>query len=174
MFGSLGSLVWNNMDSDRVGKTEKLYYCGPARARVCADVRGSWYHWRPCLCQGSGPLPGTMLASENQAVTAAMTIWMACAATQVMVTSEPRLLIWTMCRIMVLPQPESMLVSVAHNATKGHMDAHGLDCNLWPCWSEWFTLLYGIAWGAAMCRVLGSVTAVVCIDGHSSCNNRGA
>ena len=58
---------------------------------------------------------------------------MACAATQVMVTSQSRLLIWTLSSIMVLPQPESMLISVAHDATKGHMDAYVLDCNLWTC-----------------------------------------
>lgn len=83
-----------------------------------------------------------MLASANHAIAADTTIWMSFAATQVMVTSQPGLLIWTMCRIMVLPQPESMLISVAHDAPKGHMDAHGLDCNMWPCWSGWLTLLY--------------------------------
>lgn len=48
----------------------------------------------------------------------------------------------------VLPQPVSILMSTAHVVTKDHIDAWGLDHNLWPwgylrtvrppetCWSE--------------------------------------
>lgn len=70
-------------------------------------------------------------------------------ATWAMVTSRPGLLLSTMYGSVVLPQMGFVLKSMAHVATKGHMEVWGLGLNLWPClqpeamllpelsWSEW-------------------------------------
>lgn len=34
----------------------------------------------------------------------------------------------------VLLQPESVLMTMAHATTKGHVGVRGLLCSLWPCW----------------------------------------
>lgn len=59
------------------------------------------------------------------------------------------------CGTMVLPQLWSMLMFLVHVATKGHTDAWGVECNLWPwgcprampppgsCWSKWTVLSPG-------------------------------
>lgn len=48
-----------------------------------------------------------------------------------MITSNPGLLPGTMSVSVILTQPESMM-SVVHNATKGHTDTWGLGSILWP------------------------------------------
>lgn len=49
-----------------------------------------------------------------------------------MVTSGPGLLPRTMSGSRNLPQLESVVMFVAHIATKDHTDARDLGCNLWP------------------------------------------
>lgn len=50
--------------------------------------------------------------------------------TRTMVLSRPGLLLRAMSESMSLLQPVSMLMSMAHGATKGHVDVHGLGHNL--------------------------------------------
>lgn len=51
-----------------------------------------------------------------------------------MVLSRPGLLLRTIPRSKALQQPGSMLMFVAHIATKGHAEAHRLYWHLRPCW----------------------------------------
>lgn len=51
-----------------------------------------------------------------------------------MLSPGPGTLLRTMSGSMILPQQGSVLMSVAHAATKDHTDAQGLGHNWWPCW----------------------------------------
>ena len=50
------------------------------------------------------------------------------------ITFGPGLLIRIMSGSVVLPQPESVLMSLSSVATKDHTDAHDLGLCLWPSW----------------------------------------
>lgn len=53
------------------------------------------------------------------------------------VTSKPRLLMWSMSRsVVVLLLLGSMLMSLAHVAMEDQMDACSLGRTLWPCWNS--------------------------------------
>lgn len=60
-------------------------------------------------------------------------MWEACFLPRARVMSRPGLLPRALSGSMVLLQPGSVLMPMTHAATKGHKDAQGLGCHLWPC-----------------------------------------
>lgn len=59
-------------------------------------------------------------------------------------TSDPRLLPRTMPRSILLSHLEFILMSVAHEATKDHMDTQGLGHSPWPAGHLRTMLLSGL------------------------------
>lgn len=64
-----------------------------------------------------------MLVTEGHAATMSMLIWVTCTAIVVVVRSRPGMLLRAMSGSTVLLELGSVLMSEAHDATKGHMDA---------------------------------------------------
>lgn len=65
----------------RAAAKEHVWVYSPAAARVCVDIHGLCCHQKPQRCLGFGPPLVSMLVSEGQTSTGAITIWMVCTAT---------------------------------------------------------------------------------------------
>lgn len=93
-----------------------------------------WYHQRPCRCLASVLLLGTMCIPR------VILPWMPCQSDWpllppgVMVQSGTRMLPETMSGSIVIPQLRPVLLSVAHDNTKGYTDARVRGQSLCPCW----------------------------------------
>lgn len=79
---------------------------------------------------GSRLLPGVMLMSEGHTAMGLMPVQVACITPGTMMISQSRLLSRSLSGSVVLPQPGSVWILMAHIATKGHIDAWDLNCNL--------------------------------------------
>lgn len=64
-----------------------------------------------------------------------MLAWVPCQSewSGLLAGAKPRLLLRTVSGCVVLPQPDSALVSVAHGTNKHHPYAQGMDSYLRPC-----------------------------------------
>lgn len=71
--------------------------------------------------------PGALLVSEGHTTVGPFQSRWSVLTPGTMVISRPRPLSKTMSGSVVFPQSGSVLMSVAHVATKDHMDAWGLD-----------------------------------------------
>ena len=94
-----------------------LLFMGTDTIKDHADARGLG-HLGPCWCLLWGPCQSEWLALSPV----------------IMMTSKSSLLLRTMSGSVFPPEPRSVLKSVAHDTTGGHMDAWGLGHNLWPRW----------------------------------------
>lgn len=91
----------------------------------------------------SVPLPEAMMMSMSCAAARTVLIWVAMLPPEAMVVAVPMLLPRVMPGSIVLVQPESVLMSMAHVTSKGYADVHGLGLCLNPCRYCWAGLMLG-------------------------------
>lgn len=98
-----------------------IWVPGPTVARFCIDVHGSCCHWPSCLFHWSRMPPGAVFGSRDNAATGGLL------TPGFLDTTRPRLPQRTMSGSMVLSQPRSLLISMAHVAIINHMKPR-----VWP------------------------------------------
>lgn len=145
-----------------VGNRMKL----PARKLGRIDFSGPCYHWRPCWFLKS------VLQPEATFISIPCFSWGHIDVSglhwylETIEISWSVLLLWAMSGSMLLLQPGSVLVFVAHVTSKGHADVCDLCSCLKPCWCLWVVLLTGailvwVAWTATWDTRALSVSVVL-------------
>lgn len=150
--GGMISLLWWKADLKKQGVWRTGWYWWPA----CHQEPG----WYPGLgyCLGVGSvLPSMPHVAEKPGVWTATCgqfgVWerwnkreTLCCLPKTMLTSEPWLWHRAMSVSIVLLQPRSVLVSVAPDTTKGHVNVVDLGSHLRLCWCLRALLLLGSYW----------------------------